>query len=41
MRGESQKGGDGVDTTIYACNHDLETVLNRLEHDTFIAMELV
>ena len=27
------------DTTIYACHLDLETVLNRLEHDTLLAME--
>ena len=27
------------DTTIYACDQNLETVLNRLEHDTLISIE--
>ena len=27
------------DTTIYACDQDLETVLKRLEHDTLISIE--
>ena len=27
------------DTTFYACDNDLETLINRLEHDSFLAIE--
>ena len=27
------------DTTFYACNKDLSSLINRLEHDSFLAIE--